>query len=56
MKSFQFFINEDLANELITFIGDHELYDCDCGPVPPIVKTFVAVLRDEFQKGQQDDV
>lgn len=56
MKSMQFFISEELANELITFIGDHEIYYCDCGDVPPKVKAFVSILKDHFQKGQQDDV
>lgn len=46
MKSFQFFIHEDLAKELITFVDDH----CDTD-VPEKVRAFISLLQDEFTEG-----
>ena len=51
MKSMQFFISEKLANEIISFVDEH--LDVD---VPYNLKIFTLILKDNFQKGQQDDV
>ena len=49
MESLQFFINEELANEIISFVNEHL-------DAPYKLKIFTLVLKDHFQKGQQNDV
>lgn len=46
MDSMQFFIRQDLAEELITFVEDH----CDTD-VPPKVRTFTSILKEYFMEG-----
>lgn len=49
MKSMQFFINEELAKEIISFVENPLNLEA-----PYNLKIFTLILKDEFQKGEKE--